>query len=308
MTDQNIDQFLADHGWQTAQRQPIAGDMSSRRYFRLIEANRQAVLMQADSPMHAFVAISAWLQTIGLSSPQIMADEAERGLLLLEDFGNLSARNIIEGTPEKADEIFDLCQQALSQIRQAPTPQLDQPDATTLADWTKLADHHYPGINADQLGPFRQVLLRQLAELLAAGVSVSLRDFHSDNLMWLPDRVGVRRLGLLDFQDAFLTHPVYDLVSMLTDARTQIPRPLREAQIQKYAELNGDDPEDLKRAFSVFSAQRNLRILGIFHRGQRHLGCLPRVYGYFAEALEHPVFDNVRAETLASIPAPENVQ
>lgn len=167
-------------------------------------------------------------------------------------------------------------------------------------------------MNGAGLAGFREVLLKLLEDALSGGPTVSLRDFHADNLMWLPDRKGIQRFGLLDYQDAFLTHPAYDLVSFLTDARFDVPKALREATIQTYLDRSGDPAEPFHRAFAAMSAQRNLRILGIFAHGAasgrgHHLDKLPRVHGYFAEALEHPAFDAVRMETLAALPDPNDV-
>ena len=130
--------------------------------------------------------------------------------------------------------------------------------------------------------------------MLRAPATVSLRDFHADNIIWLPERTNARKPGLLDYQDAFLTHPAYDLMSLLTDARTDVAPSLRREMIAVYAYRTGDSVEALTEAFSAFGAQRNLRILGIFARAARrdgktqHLKALPRVYGYLSECCSHP--------------------
>ena len=126
----------------------------------------------------------------------------------------------------------------------------------------------------------------------------------------MPERTGVRRLGLLDYQDAFLTHPIYDVVSLLTDARTDIEPEFRAQMIEAYAQRTGRDLAAVKLAFAAFSAQRNLRILGIFARSASrdgkpiHLPKLPRVHAYLIEALQHPVFVSVADDAIAAIPPP----
>ena len=122
--------------------------------------------------------------------------------------------------------------------------------------------------------------------------------------MWLPERQGIRRHGLLDYQDAILTHPVYDLVSLLTDARRFVSPELREEMIATYIARSGDDADAFRRAFSAFSAQRNLRILGIFARAGRHMSLLPNVFQYFSEALDHEMFSRVRDSVRHAVPEP----
>jgi hypothetical protein len=306
MTDRaaQIAAFLTRAGWQDARQTPIAGDMSPRRYSRLANGVQTAVLMDADSPMHTFVTMTEWLRTAGFSAPAILAAQPGDGLLLLEDLGTTPVKSLLLTQPDCATGIFDGCIDLLLAIRALHTPDLGKPDAETLVAWTELADQHYPGIQPDRLTAFRTILRDTLETALQSPASVSLRDFHTENLMWLPDRSAHLRLGLLDYQDAFLTHPAYDLMSLLTDARLPIRRQLREDTIARYLARSGDDPQSFRTAFDALSAQRNLRILGIFARAGKHLDHLPTTYGYFRAALENPVFDTVRADALAAIPAP----
>lgn len=309
-----VEAFLADAGWAGARRSAIAGDLSARRYARLTLGTETAVLMDAAGDVTstaAFVKIARWLLGTGLSAPRILAESAELGLLLLEDLGSLPVSRILEDNPGRMTGMFGDCLELLLHIRHGPPPAgLRRPGAAELAAWTTLADEHYPGVSPGQLDPFRSVL-ETVIGAEADPPAVSLRDFHADNLMWLAGRQGFRRFGLLDFQDAFLAHPVYDLVSLLTDARIDVPGPVREATISRYAHLSGDDPDVLTRAFSAYSAQRNLRILGIFARaatrdGKRHhIAKLPRVHGYLAEALAHPVFARVRDGVLVALAPPD---
>lgn len=313
--DAQIAAFLADSGWSGARLVPVAGDLSQRRYFRLDRGvGDTAILMDATAdPASArkFRDVGKWLLTAGLSAPELLADAADKGLLIVEDFGDQTAGARLSVSRGFATGFYDACIDLLLEIRHMRPPALHRPDAAELAGWTELAATHYPGADAVAQREFRAVLETALRPFLDHPV-VSLRDFHAENLMWLPDREGIARLGLLDFQDAFLTHPVYDLVSLLTDARTQVPRLTRETCIQTYSSRSGDDAEGLEAAFALFSAQRNMRILGIFARAARsgkprHLTKLPRVHTYLAEALEHPVFDAVRGAVLDGLPDPQTV-
>ncbi len=301
--------FLENAGWLGARRTPIAGDLSTRCYSHLVMGGRTAVLMVADSTMEPFARMTEWLRHNGFSAPEIIAGEPEAGLLLLEDFGDISVNRHLTQAPDQTDNIHAGCIDLLLALRGAKAPALSCPDADTLVAWTELADTQYPGVRSERLAGFREVLRSTLNEVLRSGVSLSLRDFHADNLMWLPERNGLNRFGLLDFQDAFLTHPVYDLMSFLADARVDIPAERRETTLQAYIDRSGDDPVAFRRAFAAFSAQRNLRILGIFAKGasegrSHHLNKLPRVNGYLVEALNHDMFADVRSETLSALPDP----
>ena len=313
--DARVREFLALAGWADADGQDLAGDMSSRRYTRLTRADGQtAILMNAppgrDATTPAFVRMTRWLRSAHISAPEILADQSDDGLLLLEDFGDRNVSNLVAQNPHVRDAVYIAIIDLLVLIRAQEEPELIRPDASALIDMTRLADEYYPGLESDRIAPFRALLETIIVDLMADESSVSLRDFHADNLMWLPERSGLARLGLLDYQDAFLTHPVYDLVSLLTDARTRIESAFRKKMIAAYAERTTDDPERLALAFAAFSAQRNLRILGVFCRAARvagntsHVPKLPRVHDYLAEALSHPAFADVASETLAAIPRP----
>ncbi|MBT8424495.1 MAG: phosphotransferase [Silicimonas sp.] len=311
----NIDGFLSQAGWLDAERQPLAADLSRRAYTRLVKPGvGSAVLMDAppdrDTSTPAFVEMTNWLRNARLNAPEIYASDIESGLLLLEDFGDTQIAKVIGDNPENRAALYGDILDVLILIRSQEPPPLHCPDAAELTTLTVVADTHYPGAVPLGLTRFRAVLSDVMATLLKSELSVSLRDFHASNIMWLPQRPGLQRFGLLDYQDAFLTHSVYDLVSLLTDARTDISKDFRERMIAEYQSRTGDDMDQVRLAFSAFSAQRNLRILGVFARAAKdqgkpaHLDKMPRVHRYFAEALQHPVFADVLEETLDAVPFP----
>ena len=312
--DAQVDAFLAAAGWRSAERQALAGDLSARRYLRLrLPGGESAVLMDApperDPSTPAFVRMTAWLREAGLSAPEILSSDPPAGLLLLEDFGDHKV-SAIPADAAQRDAIYGAALDLLLLLRSRRPPDLAAPDARQFVAMTTLADEWYPGLDKRALRPFRSVLETVFDDILRDPPTVSLRDFHADNLIWLPGRSGLARLGLLDYQDAFLTHPVYDLVSLLTDARTDIDPQFRQRHFSAYLDRSGDDRDRWSLAFAAFAAQRNLRILGIFARAARafgkpaHLDKQRRVHGYFAEALAHPVFDGVRTAALRAVPAP----
>lgn len=300
--DAEIAVFLNRAGWQSASRTRIAGDMSSRAYSRLSLNGLTAILMDAETSMRSFVEMTHWLESVGLSVPEVLLEDAEAGLLLLEDFGDLSMKAAIVDA-EKSELAYDTCLQILLRIRASEAPDgLLQPDAKALSDDMRIVDDFVLDVDTGVLSAFRGRLARVLESVLAVATCVSLRDFHSENMMWLPDRSGLRRLGLLDYQDAFLTHPAYDLVSLLTDARTSVSRERRQKAIARYITLSGDDPDRFETAFAALSVQRNMRILGVFARAKKNMEFMPNTFGYLAEALEHPVFAKHRPDVLGAFP------
>ena len=308
-------QFLRQQGWGDALPESIAGDLSVRSYFRVQRASTTAVLMDAGAlpaSVPPFLKMTDWLRSLGLSAPEIYATDPQNGLVLIEDLGRTSVRELLAGA-QSQDKLFTDCVELLLAIRKAVPPALSRPSARELCEWTKLADAFYPGAQKHLLDRVRAVLEPILLDMINQPATVSLRDFHADNLMWLPNRDGVARLGLLDYQDAILTHPVYDLVSLLTDARTQVSEQTRRRMIEVYVQASGDDTQDTDLAFNAFSLQRNLRILGIFHRASQqdgktqHLAKVPRVYGYLKEALAHPAFSEIQPLFEQAMPPPEGL-
>jgi len=313
--EQHISEFLRQIGWSDADVQTLAGDLSVRNFSRLTRLDgSQAILMDADPDIDrstpAYVAMTEWLSACGLSVPKVYGSQEDLGLLLLEDFGDAKLTGLIQKSRERQRDYYHLAIEVLVVIRAAAPAALMQPSATQMVEATTLAEEWYPGANPAAHAQFRGVLETALENLFEAQAVVSLRDFHTDNVMWLEDRQGVRKLGLLDYQDAFLTHPVYDLMSLLTDARVMVPHALRAEMIEYYSKLTRDAEQDVTTAVAVLGAQRNLRILGIFARAARrygkvqHLDSLARVHAYLSECLRHPVFSATGLKLSDMLPDP----
>jgi len=308
--------FLANAGWSGAAHSPVAGDLSVRQYTRLQKADASAILMECDpatdTSLPAFLKMTGWLRTQGLSAPKIYAADATTGVALLEDFGNSKLTFLIDNDPTSQELHYSTILDTLILIRNAPIPALETPTARTLCDATKLADEWYPNADSTVFDAFRAFLEPVLKETLTASATVSLRDFHADNIIWLPERANTRKPGLLDYQDAFLTHPAYDLMSLLTDARTEVSPSLRQRMIETYAARTGEDPHSLAEAVAALGAQRNLRILGVFARAARrdgkrqHLKAMPRVYAYFTECCAHPSLSVFSEDLSAALPPPDS--
>jgi aminoglycoside/choline kinase family phosphotransferase len=297
--------FLAAAGWGATAPELLAADASFRRYYRLIDRDRRAVLMDAPPPhedVRPYIAVAGMLRGHGLSAPEIFAEDPERGMLLIEDFGDDTyTRLLARGTDETrlyALAIDTLI--ALQRAVEAPPALPPYDEATLLREAALLTDWYAPSVLAtplsqqareDYLGLWRDVL--PLAALSAP--TLVLRDYHVDNLMLLRERPGVRGCGLLDFQDALCGPATYDLVSLLEDARRDVPQALREAMIERYlVAFPAIDRVVFRRCAAILAAQRNAKIIGIFTRLWRrdskpqYLHYIPRVWRLLEADLQEP--------------------
>jgi len=310
--------FLAAHGWAGARIEPLAGDASFRRYFRVLEGDRSAVLMDAP-PAHEdvgpFLAIARHLGALGLSAPRDLAVERGQGLLLLADFGDARVGPALARDPAAEADVYAVAIDILAELGRRAMPAVAPYDAAVLAREVLLFPEWYgpaAGLDLDPaswLGAWEQSWADVLAETAADPVLV-LRDYHADNLMLLPERAGLQRLGLLDFQDALAGHRAYDLVSLLQDARRDVGPALETAMLDRYIRAAGiADAERFRAAYEVLGAQRNTKILGIFTRlwkrdGKGHYRAFqPRVWGYLERNLAHPALAPVKAWFDANVPA-----
>jgi hypothetical protein len=294
--------FLERAGWEDAHLLPLAGDASFRRYFRVEAPGRTAVLMDAP-PEHEdsrpFIAVAEWLRERDFAAPAILARDLDRGLLLLEDFGN---RRFAETVAAERDREAPLYAQAIDLLRRlhgqppAPTPAYDM--AVLLREAALFEQWYLPATGLEVAPGLPEAWQAVLASVADAHAVTVLRDYHAENLMLLPDG----RLGLLDFQDALAGHPAYDLVSLLQDARRDVSEPLEAAMLRHYGPLDA-------AAYALLGAQRNAKILGIFTRlwrrdnKPRYLAYLPRVWSYLERDLRHPALAGVRAWFDAQVPS-----
>ncbi|TCM79996.1 aminoglycoside phosphotransferase family protein [Rhodovulum steppense] len=312
--------FLSGAGWDGAARRPLAGDASNRRYERLTDGLRTAVLMDAPAErgedVRPFLAIARHLSGLGLSAPTILAADPGAGLLLLEDLGDDLFARVAVRDPAQEETLYAAAVDLLAEMHRTPPPSgLGAYDAATMARLACLPFEWYlPGIDAPapdgSSEAFRAEIETMLAEHAPPSVLI-LRDYHAENLIWLPARQGVARVGLLDFQDALCGHPAYDLVSLLEDARRDVDPALQSRMRARYVAATGTAPDAFERAYALLGAQRNLRILGVFARlclrdgKPGYLPLLPRVWGHLMCDLSHPDLAPLRAQVLDLIPSPE---
>lgn len=310
--------FLDQAGWGKAERRHIAGDASDRRYERLRLGSATAVLMDnppggADDPV-AFATMARHLRALGLSAPAILAEDLPRGLLLLEDLGDGLFARLLTTDPAREAELYAPAVDVLLHLQSAPPPpglpNLSAGDWATAAgfalDWYAFAA---TGTKPDG-AEFHAALTAALTAHADGPRALILRDYHAENLLWLPGRSGLARVGLLDFQLGQLGQPGYDLVSLLQDARRDVRPETEAALVARFAAARGEDSESFAAHYATLGAQRALRILGVFARlclvaGKPHYLCLiPRVWGQLQQNLAHPALARLRAICDRVLPAP----
>ncbi len=258
----------------------------------------------------AFAAIANELSMRGFSAPKILAADLDKGLMLLEDLGDDLYARVIERDPSKEDILYKGAVDCLAAIYRASFPAkmrykehgwtVRNYDAAALqAEADLMLDWFVPDFGVELSDSAKSewyAIWDKLWPLLDAHApGLALRDYHAENLFWLPDRQAVSRVGLIDFQDGLFAHPAYDLVSLLEDARRDVPVELQTAMKARFCEQAGlKYDKEFKAAYAVMGAQRNAKILGIFVRlserdGKPHYrDFIPRVAKYFMQDLQHP--------------------
>nr|WP_137678614.1 phosphotransferase [Parerythrobacter lutipelagi] len=312
---EGLDSFLASAGWRGAEIHPIPGDASFRRYFRLRKAGEPAMLMHAPPPHEdpkPFLHVARWLSNSGQRAPDIIASDPEAGWVLTEDFGDDRMRDWLDDNPAGEEGAYAEAVDALVRLHRADAGPFEpydmavyQREAGLLTEWYC----RHMGLDIDEVG-YQQAWDTALAPLMARqqpGVTV-LRDYHAENIMLLsPRRDGKGEQGLIDFQDALVGHPAYDLVSLLQDARRDVSQQLERSMLSRYCEHTGAGEEFLAD-YARLGAQRNAKIVGIFTRlakrdgKQRYLAMIPRVWHAMERDLAHPALEPVAAWFAQNIP------
>lgn len=306
-----IPPFLAAAGWEGAVIEPLPGDASFRRYFRIRRGEQSAMLMHAPPPHEdpaPFLRAARWLDDSGMRPPRILHEAAAHGLVLLEDFGDVRMRDYLDAWPADEHEIYVAAVDALRVLHKLPPGPFTnyslaeyQREAKLFIDWYCPAQNLY----VDGKG-WTEAWDEALTPLLGRqrpGVTV-LRDYHAENIMLLG---ALHKQGLLDFQDALVGHPAYDLVSLLQDARRDVSPELEADMVEHY--LAGHrDPETFVADYARLGAQRNAKIVGIFVRlwkrdgKPRYLDLIPRVWALLERDLTHPALEPVARWFDANVP------
>ena len=334
-------------GWTWATRVPVQGDASTRAYERLVKRTGETAILMISPPrpdgppvrrgkpysaiaklaesVHAFAAVGRGLRALGFSAPEILGEDLDAGLLMLEDLGDRPVVDADGPIPERYAEAA----RVLARLHGASLPEAlpigDGRDHVVppydlealLIEVELLLDWYLPHIVGKAVsGSVRAEFVNLWSEALAASAEERrtwvMRDYHSPNLIWLPEREGVRRIGLIDFQDAVLGPPAYDVVSLLQDARLTVPVELELKLLRLYAgeraAESGFDRAAFAQSYALMGAQRATKILGIFARLDRrdgkpaYLQHLSRVEAYLARDLAHPVLARLKAWYEANVP------
>jgi tRNA threonylcarbamoyl adenosine modification protein YjeE len=343
-------QFLDGAGYTEAKRQRMPGDASTRSYARLTRDDGVVILMNSprrpDGPaiyagksysaavhlaedVKPFVAIASGLSERGFSVPAIHHADLDAGFLIAEDFGSAG---FTEGDPPAPiAERYQAATDMLAALHREPLPELlpfasqltyAMPTFDTealLVEVGLMLEWYLPDRGVEPTDSMRAEFVTMWRDLLSKPANATrtwvLRDFHSPNLIWLAEREGLAKVGIIDFQDAVLGPPAYDLVSLLQDARTDVPEELELALLTRYirARRASDetfDPASFAELYAIMSAQRNTRLLGTFARLNRRDGkpqylChQPRIWTYLNRSLAHPALSRFRDWYAANVPPP----
>jgi aminoglycoside/choline kinase family phosphotransferase len=295
---EGLDDFLNEAGWAGAEVEPLPGDASFRRYFRIRNGASSAMLMDAPPPHEdprPFLHVG------------IYAEQADRGLVLLEDFGSDRMRDWLDLHPAQEQRVYEQAIDALVELHAHPAGPFDPYDlATYQREAALFVEWYCPGIglSVDEAGwaAAWDEVLSPLAERQTPGVTV-LRDYHAENIMLL----GNGEQGLIDFQDALVGHRAYDLVSLLQDARRDVSLELEQAMLARYQAATDPGP-DFLADYARLGAQRNAKIVGIFARlwlrdgKPRYPTLIPRVWEAMERDLDHPALAPVAEWFSANIP------
>jgi aminoglycoside/choline kinase family phosphotransferase len=306
--------FVDAHGWSDAEIVPLAGDASPRKYFRVVAPDRVAVLMDATQEKEAltpFIRMAEWLVANGFSAPHILARDLDAGLLLIEDLGSVRMRETVDADLSLEREIYSGITDVLVELhRYTPPSGLHTHGLAQWLDEVGLFTEWYgPAVGLDlDAASFRAAWEAVLTPIDAQGQNVAeLRDFHAENVMLVEGKSGLDRFGLLDFQDALVGHPAYDLVSMLEDARRDVTPAIEAEMLARYIAAAKPVP-GFEDAYWALGAQRNTRILGVFVRLWKRDGkpgyrqFQPRMWGLLERDLAHPVNAPLKAWFDAHVP------
>jgi tRNA threonylcarbamoyl adenosine modification protein YjeE len=348
-----IRSFLDESGFGDAQRWRMQGDASTRIFERLASNDQTAVLMNAprrpDGPpvrdgkpysaiahlaedIVPYVALAAGLRDLNLSAPGILDADLDHGLIVMEDLGD---ERIVGGEPPAPiEDRYVAAIDLLASLHgwELPetlpvSPHLDYRLRSYdlqafLIETELLLDWYLLRADAAASNAARKAFIALWTAALTPAVEARptwvLRDYHSPNLLWLAERDGIARIGVLDFQDALIGPGAYDVASLLQDARVDVPETMEMALLSRYVLARRSESPEFDAAtftllYATLAAQRATKILGIFARLDRrdgkpqYLRHMPRLWNYLRRSLAHPALSPLKAWYAANVPAPDKL-
>lgn len=319
--EQLLQSFLSEANWKNAKRMPLASDASGRTYERLSLDSNSAILMNAPyatgEDVRPFIAVTNILNDLNLSAPIIYHQNIQNGFLLLEDLGDDLFASLCKESPEIENSIYTAAVDLLLYLHKKPAPlSLFKYDTKVYVREAKLLIEWYlpvalgRSISKKIIKEFDIILNTTFSKIPSRNPVLVMRDYHAENLIWLPKRLDINKVGLLDYQDALAGHPAYDLVSLLEDARRDTTKELRDEMFKKYLSKSNIDPEEFISAYNLLGAQRNIKIIGIFARlsvrdkKSEYINLIPRVWKHLMNNLNHSECLELREWININVPPP----
>ncbi|MFL2788273.1 MAG: aminoglycoside phosphotransferase family protein [Paracoccaceae bacterium] len=304
--EEQIKELLQKNDLLCAPTEKITSDASNRKYQRLTKGNKTVILMDSNpeenEPVNNFIYFTNFLRKHNFSAPKIYDSDIPNGLLLLEDLGARNFADILKVTPKVETNIYKEAVNQLIMIQSKGTPKQAKPYSTEiLVEEALLFTEWYLGeVNSSRLSKqFTSLLTPLLKKIDQTKPTLVLRDFHAENLIWINSRKNFKRVGLLDYQDALIGHPAYDIASLLKDARRDVSIEVRDEMMSHYLEKTKHNKDLFLRDYSILSAQRNLKIIGIFSRlsirdkKNNYIKLIPRVWKNLENDFLHPDLENL---------------
>ncbi len=274
-----------------------------------------AVARLSAGRIEAFAAVAAHLRAVGLSAPEMKAVDVSAGLAVLEDFGDDVFARVIENGQDETP-LYLAAVEALARLHAAGAPStltgpagdwpLQTYDETALQGGADLFVEWLPRLRPDlrfdaaAVAEWREAWAPVVAEGAAGASVMAHRDYHAENLIWLPERDGVARVGMIDFQDAVRAHPSWDLHSLLQDARRDVSSELEAEALDRYfSAAQVSDRAAVLRGYAGLAALNEARILGIFARliardgKPRYAAFMPRMWAHLNRNLEKQGLEDV---------------
>ena len=315
--EEQIKELLRKNNLLCAPTEKITSDASNRKYLRLTKGNKTVILMDSNpkknEPVNNFIYFTNFLRKHHFSAPKIYDSDIPNGLLLLEDLGARNFADILKVKPKVETNIYKEAVNQLIMIQSKETPKQAKPYSTEiLIEEALLFTEWYLGeTNSSRLSTqFKSLLTPLLKKIDQTKPTLVLRDFHAENLIWMNSRKNFKRVGLLDYQDALIGHPAYDIASLLKDARRDVSIEVRDIMTNHYLEKTKHNKDLFLRAYSILSAQRNLKIIGIFSRlsirdkKKNYVKLIPRVWKNLENDFMHPDLKNLSKFINAVAPYP----